>query len=200
MVVPDEVEDGVHERCLPLVAHDLRADDDVAELAGQLLGEIVARVERERERVGRLVDAEVLALQLATLVGANERESELALLESLGGEDASRELAGRVLVDVLTRPVVHLDLDQRRRSVPVSSEWRLYASTMRCTSLCRTTCLWLKRTNSTPSIAPRISCTWIRPDACSRGRSTCVTSPVTTIFEPKPRRVRNICICSGDVF
>ncbi len=25
-------------------------------------------------------------------------------------------------------------------------------------------------------------------------------SPVTTIFEPKPSRVRNICICSGDVF
>ena len=25
-------------------------------------------------------------------------------------------------------------------------------------------------------------------------------SPVTTIFEPKPRRVRNIFICSGVVF
>ena len=37
----------------------------------------------------------------------------------------------------------------------------------------------------------------IRPDACSRGRSICVTSPVTTTFEPKPSRVRNICICSG---
>ena len=45
-----------------------------------------------------------------------------------------------------------------------------------------------------------MSRTWIRPDACSRGRSTWVTSPVTTIFEPKPRRVRNICICSGVVF
>ena len=45
-----------------------------------------------------------------------------------------------------------------------------------------------------------MSRTWIRPDACSRGRSTCVTSPVTTTFEPKPSRVRNICICSGDVF
>ena len=45
-----------------------------------------------------------------------------------------------------------------------------------------------------------MSRTWIRPDACSRGRSTCVTSPVTTILEPKPSRVRNICICSGDVF
>ena len=45
-----------------------------------------------------------------------------------------------------------------------------------------------------------MSCTWIRPEACSRGRSTWVTSPVTTTFEPKPRRVRNICICSGLVF
>ena len=46
----------------------------------------------------------------------------------------------------------------------------------------------------------RMLCTWISPDACSRGRSICVTSPVTTTFEPKPSRVRNICICSGEVF
>ena len=45
-----------------------------------------------------------------------------------------------------------------------------------------------------------MSRTWISPDACSRGRSICVTSPVTTTFEPKPSRVRNICICSGVVF
>ena len=32
------------------------------------------------------------------------------------------------------------------------------------------------------------------------GRSTWVMSPVTTIFEPKPSRVRNIFICSGVVF
>jgi hypothetical protein len=32
------------------------------------------------------------------------------------------------------------------------------------------------------------------------GRSTWVTSPVTTIFEPKPSRVRNIFICSCVVF
>ena len=30
--------------------------------------------------------------------------------------------------------------------------------------------------------------------------STCVTSPVTTTLDPKPMRVRNIFICSGDVF
>ena len=27
-----------------------------------------------------------------------------------------------------------------------------------------------------------------------------MTSPVTTIFEPNPRRVRNIFICSAEVF
>ena len=42
-----------------------------------------------------------------------------------------------------------------------------------------------------PSPAPTV-----RPP----GRSICVTSPVTTILEPKPRRVRNIFICSGVVF
>ena len=51
-----------------------------------------------------------------------------------------------------------------------------------------------------PSTSERICCTWISPDACSRGRSICVTSPVTTTFDPNPRRVRNICICSGEVF
>jgi hypothetical protein len=42
--------------------------------------------------------------------------------------------------------------------------------------------------------------TTIRPDCWSRGRSICVTSPVMTIFELNPRRVRNIFICSGEVF
>ena len=55
-------------------------------------------------------------------------------------------------------------------------------------------------THAIPSIEPRMSPTWIRPDACSFGRSICVTSPVTTTLEPKPSRVRNICICSGLVF
>ena len=34
----------------------------------------------------------------------------------------------------------------------------------------------------------------------SFGKSTCVISPVTTIREPKPKRVRNIFICCGVVF
>ena len=39
-----------------------------------------------------------------------------------------------------------------------------------------------------------------RPLWCPPGRSTWVTSPVTTMVELKPRRVRNIFICSGVVF
>ena len=54
--------------------------------------------------------------------------------------------------------------------------------------------------NAIPSIDSRMCCTWMSPDAWSRGRSICVTSPVTTTLEPKPSRVRNICICSGEVF
>ncbi len=38
------------------------------------------------------------------------------------------------------------------------------------------------------------------PERWSRSRSICVTSPVTTIFELNPSRVRNILICSGVVF
>ena len=43
-------------------------------------------------------------------------------------------------------------------------------------------------------------CTSIRPDGRLAGRSTWVTSPVITIFELKPSRVRNIFICSDVVF
>ena len=46
----------------------------------------------------------------------------------------------------------------------------------------------------------RISRTTRRPDVVPLGRSVWVTSPVTTILEPKPSRVRNIFICSAEVF
>ena len=39
-----------------------------------------------------------------------------------------------------------------------------------------------------------------KPEIFSPGRSIWVTSPVITILEPKPRRVRNIFICSREVF
>ena len=51
-----------------------------------------------------------------------------------------------------------------------------------------------------PSTPERISRTTFRPERCPPGRSIWVMSPVTTILDPKPRRVRNIFICSGVVF
>ena len=51
--------------------------------------------------------------------------------------------------------------------------------------------------SSTPS---RMSSTTRRPERTPPGRSVWVMSPVTTILEPKPSRVRNIFICSGVVF
>ena len=46
----------------------------------------------------------------------------------------------------------------------------------------------------------RMSCTTRSPLTCPVGRSTWVMSPVTTTWEPKPSRVRNIFICSAEVF
>src|SRR5450759_5540392 len=54
-----------------------------------------------------------------------------------------------------------------------------------------------KCTSSMPSRMPR---TTRSPDWVPEGRSTWVTSPVTTTLEPKPNRVRNIFICSAEVF
>src|SRR6476469_1332773 len=50
------------------------------------------------------------------------------------------------------------------------------------------------------SMPSRICITARRPEVAPPGRSTCVMSPVTTTFEPKPKRVKNIFICSPVVF
>src|SRR5918999_642300 len=71
---------------------------------------------------------------------------------------------------------------------------------MSWTIRCRTTSRAPRWTNEIPSMCRRISWTTTRPDRCPAGRSIWVTSPFTTAFEPKPRRVRNIFICSGEVF
>ena len=70
---------------------------------------------------------------------------------------------------------------------------------MAATRECRTTSLPVKSQNAISSMSSRMARTPLRPET-PRGRSSWVTSPVTTIFEPKPRRVRNIFICSGVVF
>ncbi|CNU91977.1 Uncharacterised protein [Mycobacterium tuberculosis] len=49
-------------------------------------------------------------------------------------------------------------------------------------------------------MSSRMSTAARRPDRAPPGRSIWVTSPVTTTLDPKPRRVRNIFICSAVVF
>jgi hypothetical protein len=69
-----------------------------------------------------------------------------------------------------------------------------------CTSGWRTTSASVKRMKPIPSTPSRIRTASTRPLRWPDGRSICVMSPVTTAFESKPRRVRNIFICSGVVF
>ena len=83
--------------------------------------------------------AEVLELQRPALVGADEHETDVARVDSFGAEHLPDELDGGGLVDRDAGPVLDLDLDHVFRAVPVSSAWRLYASTIRWTSLWRTT-------------------------------------------------------------
>src|SRR6266581_764573 len=63
---------------------------------------------------------------------------------------------------------------------------------MRCTRGWRTTSSLLNAVNAIPRTWARIFCTATMPLFCPRARSICVMSPVTTAFEPKPMRVRNI--------
>src|SRR5205085_1796688 len=76
---------------------------------------------------------------------------------------------------------------------------RSYACTMSWTMRWRTTSRPLRWTKAKPSIPLSTSsspASPLRPPA----RSTWVTSPVMTAFDPKPMRVRNIFICSGVAF
>ena len=68
------------------------------------------------------------------------------------------------------------------------------------TSGWRTTSRSSKSTKRIPSICESSCCASRKPEVLPCGRSTCVTSPVTTAFEPNPMRVRNIFICSEVVF
>ena len=67
----------MHERSAPRVADDLRADHDVSERTRHTLGDLLPPVEREREDIRRLVDAEVITLQRTDLLRAGEREAGL---------------------------------------------------------------------------------------------------------------------------
>ena len=68
MVVPDQVENGMHERPAPRLAHHLGTQDDVAELPGHAIGKLVTSIDRKCERVCFLVDPEVVTLQGADLL------------------------------------------------------------------------------------------------------------------------------------
>ena len=111
VVVAEQVQDPVHERPPPLVADDLRADDDVAERPRDAFGQLVEAVDREREHVRRLVDAEVLGLERADLVGTDERDPELAVRHALGGERVTREGDRSACVHFDAAAVLDLDLD-----------------------------------------------------------------------------------------
>src|SRR5437763_519118 len=71
---------------------------------------------------------------------------------------------------------------------------------MRATSSCRTTSRSVSFTVPIPSTPLRVSSASARPERAPAGRSTWVGSPVTTMRDPSPSRVKNIFICTGDVF
>ena len=71
---------------------------------------------------------------------------------------------------------------------------------IRCTRACRTTSDSVRRMMATSSTPLSTRMASFRPETLSAGRSIWVISPVMTIFDPKPRRVRNIFICSREVF
>ena len=138
----------------------------------------------------------MLALQRPHLVLADEREPELAVVDSLGPQHPACELDRAGLVDLDAASVVDLDRDHRVALLGVllvgldDPLHELVADDVAVAEL-----------DEADAVDPAsTSRTCIRPDRWSRGRSICVTSPVTTTFEPKPSRVRNICICSGEVF
>ena len=84
----------------------------------------LAAVDRKGERVGLLVDAEMLALEVADLVAPDEREAELALVDPLLAKHVADQLRSGLEIERRGRTVRHLDLDHRRyfrRNVPVSS-------------------------------------------------------------------------------
>jgi hypothetical protein len=83
VVVSAEVEHTVHDG-LREIARVLGADHDVAELARP--GRDSAVVDRKRQDVGGPVDPAVLAVERADPILVDERDGEMALLDSGCGE------------------------------------------------------------------------------------------------------------------
>src|ERR1700761_7659923 len=99
------MQERVDERPAPLLAHDVWAQHDVAELARNAFGQLREAVDREGERIRRFVDAEVLALQSAALVRPHECEAELSRSDALAGEHEARELDRCRFVDLFARAI-----------------------------------------------------------------------------------------------
>ena len=115
-------------------------------------GSDVEPVDRERERVGRLVDAEVLRASARGSRPARRRRARARPIRCPRPRAPAGELdRGRPRPPRLPERFVDLDLYHRLRCVPVCSACCLYASTIRCTSLCRTTSSWPNSTKAMPS-------------------------------------------------
>src|SRR6476660_9333960 len=124
MVVADQVQHGMNEWASPGVTDDLGADDDVAQLSRHFGRDRLAAVDRKGERVRLLVDAEMLALEVADLVAPDEREAELASGDPLLAQHVADQLRSGLEIERPLLIIGHLDLDHRRyfrRNLPVSS-------------------------------------------------------------------------------
>ena len=79
VVEAEQVENAVDERPTPFVTDDLRAEDDVAQRPRHAVGQLVEAVDRERQDVGGLVDAEMLCLEGTDLRRRSRRRSRAPL-------------------------------------------------------------------------------------------------------------------------
>src|SRR5579884_1122033 len=171
---------------LGLRARVIDGDDDFARvLAGR------------REHIGRFVFAAELAIQIAHRGVVNECDRHFADLLARRKQDFSDKRRHLAPAHPRRGPA---DLDVGQLCGFRSLSARSYATTIFCTSGCRTTSLSPNSKNLIPSTLRRICRASRNPDFLPSGKSICVTSPVTTAFDPNPSRVRNIFICSGVVF
>jgi hypothetical protein len=115
VLVAEKVQEPVHEGPPPLGADELGAENDVAELARDALGELVPPVDRKREDIGGLVDPQVAVLELPHALGALEGHAEIALFHALGAQDTAAQLHDRDLLQRHAASVFELDADHRRR-------------------------------------------------------------------------------------
>src|SRR5690349_14500821 len=117
MLVPEQVQEPVDERLPPRLPHHLRAENRVSELAWHSGRQTPSPIDREGEYVGWLIDPQVLVLERPDLVGPDEDEAELALLDALGREHLASERARTVGVDGDAAAIRDLDRDH----VPICS-------------------------------------------------------------------------------